>query len=119
MIVATVAADDAVQRARVLQPPTPRCVDLNVHGLTLHAGLRGAAPRVAVNAYELNAVNPERLHTILQKSMSLPKVLRADAGKLCRGKTSARGAAVVAFASDGVREVLLDATHVRWWRAGW
>ena len=51
--------------------------------------------------------------------MSLPKVLRADAGKLCRGKTSARGAAVVAFASDGVREVLLDATHVRWWRAGW
>ena len=73
MIVATVAADDAVHRARVLQPPTPRCVDLNVHGLTLHAGLRGAAPRVAVNAYELNAVNPERLHTILQKTCGCPK----------------------------------------------
>ena len=73
LIVATVAADDAAQRARVLQQPTPRCVDLNVHGLTLHAGLHGAAPRVAVNAYELNAVNPERLHTILQKACGCPK----------------------------------------------
>ena len=67
LIVAKVAADGAAQSAPVLRQPTPCCVNLNLHGLTLQAGLRGAAPRLAVNAYERKAVNPGRVHTILRK----------------------------------------------------
>ena len=46
---------------------------MSVHGLMLHAGLHGAAPRPSVNSYERNAVNPERVQTILREACRCPK----------------------------------------------